>query len=153
VKDETLLLLRQNGGVIMICFLPPLVKTTTSSATVSCVAAHIIHAGELIGYSYVGIGSDFDGMLQGPEGLEDVSCYPRLVAELLKKGVSEENIQLVMGRNIMRVLEEVENCCERMQKDDIEKIMYDDIGEVWTVEQKTMLTEQRAKICNIDGGK
>jgi len=112
-----------------------------------------MHAAELIGYSHVGIGSDFDGMLQGPEGLEDVSCYPALVVELLKRSVSEGDVQLVMGGNIIRVLEEVEKCRDRMQKDGREKMMCDEIEEAWTEEQKTMLTEQRAKSYNRSGGK
>ncbi|KAL3422111.1 membrane dipeptidase [Phlyctema vagabunda] len=153
VKDETLILLRQNRGIIMICFLPSLTKMPTSPAAVSSVVSHIIHAGELIGYSHVGIGSDFDGMLTGPEGLDDVSCYPALVVELLKRGVSEEDVRLVMGENIIRVLEEAEKCRDRIQKTGREQVMCDIIGEVWTEEQKTMLIEQRDRNYKRGGGK
>lgn len=136
----------------MICFLPSLTKAPTSPATVSSVASHIIHAAELIGYPHVGIGSDFDGMLQGPEGLEDVSCYPALIVELLKRGVGEADLQLVMGGNIIRVLEEVEKCRDRMQIDGREKVMCDEIEEAWTEKQKIMLTDQRARVYNRSGG-
>ncbi|KAI9875172.1 MAG: hypothetical protein M1830_008792 [Pleopsidium flavum] len=116
VTDDILDLLKLNGGILMICFLPslttpplPTTSTTThSKSTLSTVAAHILHAGNRIGFSHVGIGSDFDGMLFGPEGLDDVGMYPALVAELLACGVAEEDVKGVCGGNLMRVLEAVE---------------------------------------------
>ncbi|OBT39515.1 hypothetical protein VE00_10401 [Pseudogymnoascus sp. WSF 3629] len=153
VTDETLHLLRQNGGVIMICFLPSLIKLTNtiypplSPATLASVASHIIHAGTLIGYAHVGIGSDFDGMLEGPEGLDDVSCYPGLVGELLKRGVSEGDVRGVVGGNVIRVLEEVERCRDRIEREGrgSGEVMCDVIEEVWTGGQRGMLVERGAR--------
>ncbi|KAL9123621.1 MAG: hypothetical protein Q9217_006962, partial [Psora testacea] len=111
VTDDILDLLKLNGGIIMICFLPNLTRTMTtatqSESTVSTVATHILHAGQRIGFSHVGIGSDFDGMLDGPEGIDDVGMYPALVAELLAYGVGEEEAKGVCGGNLMRVLDAV----------------------------------------------
>ena len=76
---------------------------------VSDVAVHIEHVIELVGIDYVGLGSDFDGVGDNlPEGLEDASCYPNLIYELLKKGRSEEDIKKICSDNFLRVWAEVE---------------------------------------------
>lgn len=73
------------------------------------VANHIDHVVQLVGIDYVGIGSDFDGLGDAlPEGLKDVSYYPNIIYELLKKGYSEEDIKKVMGGNFMRVWQKIE---------------------------------------------
>lgn len=78
-------------------------------ATVSDVADHIDHVVKLVGVEYVGIGSDYDGVGNSlPEGLKDVSTYPNLVAELLRRDYSESDIEKILGSNIMRVWKEVE---------------------------------------------
>jgi membrane dipeptidase len=78
-------------------------------ATVAQVAAHIDHVAQLVGVEYVGIGSDFDGVGDSlPIGLKDVSCYPNLIAELLKLGYGETDIEKICGGNLMRVWSEVE---------------------------------------------
>ena len=80
------------------------------AATVADVAEHIDHAVKLVGIDYVGIGSDFDGVGEAiPQGLEDVSCYPNLILELLKKGYSENDIAKICGWNFLRVWEAVES--------------------------------------------
>jgi membrane dipeptidase len=78
-----------------------------SKARVSDVAAHIDHIVRLAGVDSVGMGSDFDGVTEVPVGLEDVSCYPNLIGELLKKGYSEGDIQKICGGNFLRVWGEV----------------------------------------------
>jgi membrane dipeptidase len=78
------------------------------STTVADVADHIDHAVALAGIDHVGIGSDFDGVTEVPEGLADVSMYPNLVAELLRRGYSEVDIRKILGGNLMRVWAEVE---------------------------------------------
>ena len=83
--------------------------------SVSDVADHIEHAIELVGIDHVGIGSDFDGISSGPTGLEDVSTYPNLIEELLKRGHSEEDIRKICGENLLRVWSEVENIAEELQ--------------------------------------
>ena len=78
-------------------------------AELTDVADHIDHVVSLVGIDYVGLGSDYDGV--GPTlpiGLEDVSTYPNLVAELLRRGYSEEDVRKVLGGNAMRVWAEVE---------------------------------------------
>ena len=84
--------------------------------SVSDVADHIEHVIELVGIDHVGIGSDFDGISSGPTGLEDVSTYPNLIEELLKRGHSEEDIRKICGENLLRVWSEVENTAVEPQQ-------------------------------------
>ncbi len=77
------------------------------AATVEEVAAHIDHAVKIAGIDHVGIGSDFDGIQGPPNGLEDVSKMPNLVAALLKRGYSEADIKKILGGNTLRVIREV----------------------------------------------
>ena len=78
------------------------------AATLAQVARHIEHVREVAGIDHVGIGSDFDGTDQVPEGLTDVSCYPALFADLLGRGWSEEDCRLLAGGNILRAMREAE---------------------------------------------
>jgi membrane dipeptidase len=83
---------------------------------VSEVASHIEHVIELVGIDYVGLGSDFDGVGDNlPEGLEDVSCYPNLIYELLKKGRTEEDIKKICSDNFLRVWLQVERIAHELQ--------------------------------------
>jgi membrane dipeptidase len=82
--------------------------------TVKDVANHIDHIKNLVGVDYIGLGSDFDGtggLL--PVGLEDVSKYPNLVYELLVRGYSDEEIQKILGGNLLRVWKQVEEVSAR----------------------------------------
>lgn len=106
--DDVLHSLKENNGVIMVTFLPAYLNSDADQASLADVADHIQYIGDLIGYRHVGIGSDYDGMLGAPKGLEDVSKYPALIEELLNRGVSARDIKNVMGLNILRVLEDVE---------------------------------------------
>lgn len=136
----------------MICFLPSLCglddpadsECAPCEASAATVAEHIIHAGKTIGYQHVGIGSDYDGMLQGPGDLDDVSALPNLVAELLFRGVSEADVRLVIGENILRVLGEVE-CYAAEQRRIGARQLCDHIGPVWTEAQRKMLTDKGAE--------
>ncbi len=74
----------------------PLVK-----ARVGDVADHIDHIAKLAGVEHVGLGSDFDGVTYVPEGLEDVSAYPNLIYELLKKGYGEQDLRKICGENFL----------------------------------------------------
>ncbi|MFU8878691.1 MAG: dipeptidase, partial [Wenzhouxiangellaceae bacterium] len=72
-------------------------------ASVADVADHIDHAVELAGIDHVGIGSDYDGVGDSlPEGLKDVSTFPNLIAELLRRDYSEADIRKILGGNLMR---------------------------------------------------
>jgi membrane dipeptidase len=76
--------------------------------TVQDVADHIDHAVRVAGMDHVGLGSDYDGVTSLPAGLTDVSMFPNLVAELLRRGYSEPDIEKILGGNLMRVWREVE---------------------------------------------
>jgi membrane dipeptidase len=78
-------------------------------ATLTQVADHADHIREVAGISHVGIGSDFDGTDEMPDGLHDVTCYPALVAELLDRGWSENDCARLSGGNILRVLRAAED--------------------------------------------
>ena len=83
---------------------------------VSDVASHIEHVIELVGIDYVGLGSDYDGVGDNlPVDLEDVSCYPNLIYELLKKGRSEEDIEKICSGNFLRVWAQVEKIGRELQ--------------------------------------
>ncbi len=69
---------------------------------------HIDHVVELVGPEHVGIGSDFDGIEVGPEGMEDISCMPVLTEELCARGYSRREIEGILGGNFMRVMEQVQ---------------------------------------------
>ncbi len=85
-------------------------------AHVSEVADHIDHVVELVGIDHVGFGSDFDGLGDSlPTGLKDVSHYPNLIFELLKKGYSEEDIEKICSGNILRVWSAVEAIAQELQ--------------------------------------
>jgi membrane dipeptidase len=72
--------------------------------SISDVADHIEHIRQIAGVDYVGIGSDFDGVPATPIGLEGVDKYPALLAELLKRGWTDQELAKVAGGNILRVL-------------------------------------------------
>jgi membrane dipeptidase len=76
--------------------------------TVARVVDHIDHIVKLIGIDHVGIGSDFDGVQAVPRDLATVADLPNLTKELLRRGYSEEDIDKILGGNILRVMEEVE---------------------------------------------
>jgi membrane dipeptidase len=87
-----------------------------AEATVSDVADHIDHVVELVGIDHVGLGSDFDGITETPVGLEDVSKYPNLIAELLRRGYSEDDIRKICGENLLRVWSEVERVAAELKQ-------------------------------------
>jgi membrane dipeptidase len=82
-------------------------------ATVQHVADHIDHVRRVAGIAHVGIGSDFDGITSVPQGLEDVSRFPNLFAELLRRGYSEADLKLIASGNLLRVLRAAEAAAER----------------------------------------
>ena len=84
--------------------------------TVAAVADHIEYIKKLAGVDYIGIGSDYDGNSSWPEGLEDVSMFPNLFAELIRRGWSDEDLGKIAGGNVLRALERAENVSRDMQK-------------------------------------
>src|SRR5205814_6576814 len=77
-------------------------------ATLAQVADHIEHIRDVAGVDAVGLGSDFDGITEVPVGLEDVSKFRDLIAELLRRGWSEQDVKKVAGLNALRVLRTAE---------------------------------------------
>ena len=88
---------------------------TLPRPTLADVADHIDHIRNLIGIDYIGLGGDYDGMPPGPVGLEDVSTYPALLIELLRRGYSDSDIAKIAGRNILRVMQDVETVARKEQ--------------------------------------
>lgn len=92
------------------------VNATFGPAYVADVAMHIDHVVKLVGVEHVGLGSDFDGIENVPEGLEDASCYPNLICELLKKGYDEQDLRKVCAENFLRVWSQVERTASALQQ-------------------------------------
>lgn len=86
-------------------------------ATIAQVADHIEHIRTVAGVDHVGIGSDHDGMGLGPEGLEDVSTFPALFAELIRRGWSDADLKKLAGENVIRVLRQAERVAARLQRE------------------------------------
>lgn len=83
--------------------------------TILDVANHIDHIRKVAGIGHIGLGSDFDGFRGGIDGLDDVSGYPALLAELLKRGYSKEDVKQIAGLNVLRVLRAAEKVSAEMQ--------------------------------------
>ena len=86
-------------------------------ATVSDAADHIDHIKKVAGIDHIGLGGDFDGITSVPLGLEDVSKYPALTAELLRRGYKDDEVKKILGLNILRVMRQVEKVSARLQKE------------------------------------
>jgi len=84
-------------------------------ATLSDVADHIEHIRKIAGIDHIGIGSDFDGFFGATEGLEDVSKFPHLFAELLRRGYSTPELKKIAGLNLLRVLRQAEKIAAQLQ--------------------------------------
>lgn len=155
VPDDVLTRLKDNGGVVMVTFVPSFVSTKQllyyaekqaqearlktlqptltkeerdelleqwetenpgPKAAISDIADHIDHIRDVAGIDHIGIGSDFDGISSTPVGLEDVSRFPYLFAELLRRGYSDEDVKKIAGLNVLRVMREVERVAAELQK-------------------------------------
>jgi membrane dipeptidase len=133
VPDEILRRLPENGGVVMVTFVPGFIseavrdwaalpaeqrsRTPEPRATLADVANHIDHIKRVAGVDHVGIGSDFDGISSVPTGLEDVSTFPSLFAELSRRGWSEEELRKLAGENVLRVWRKAEETAKRLQRE------------------------------------
>jgi membrane dipeptidase len=121
VPDDVLARLPENGGVCMVTFVPSFVSQERAdwraarsteaapAATVAQVADHVEHVREVAGVGHIGIGGDFDGTDDMPIGLEDVSAYPNLWAELRGRRWSDADIDALTGANTLRVLRAAES--------------------------------------------
>jgi len=141
VPDDILQLVKQRNSVVMVNFNPGFISCTPGKTpkdfpvyvpennTLHQVVRHIKHIGGLIGYDHVGIGTDYDGIEETPVGLEDVSKFPNLIAELLRQGLSDEDAAKVAGRNLLRVWKEADKVAQQLQRDTLPE--EDDINNGW----------------------
>ena len=132
VPDNVLELVKKNGGVVMVTFVPSFISqavadydakpaaergnTPSPKATLSQVADHIDHIRRVAGIDHIGLGGDFDGISSVIVGLEDVATYPALTAELLRRGYSDDDVKKVLGLNVLRVMRQVEKVAAGLQK-------------------------------------
>jgi membrane dipeptidase len=86
-------------------------------ATLAQVADHIDHVRKVAGPDHMALGSDFDGFDHPPVGLEDVSTFPQLFAELVRRGWSDEDLGKLAGKNLLRVLRAAESTAVRLQRE------------------------------------
>ncbi|WP_439108153.1 dipeptidase [Congregibacter sp.] len=155
VPDDVLERLPENGGVVMVTFVPgyisqarrdwDLAKTGQEASlhamhpfdetlreellmqwvssnpepevTLTQVADHIDHIRKVAGIEHIGLGGDFDGISSVVQGLEDVSTYPALFAELKRRGYSDADCEAIAGGNVLRALEENEKRAKRIQSE------------------------------------
>jgi len=131
VPDDVLARMPANGGVVMVTFVPEFISAEVREydalpaeqkrrepaprATMAQVADHIDHIRKVAGINHIGIGSDFDGITTVPQNLEDVSKYPVLVAELLRRGYTKDDLKKILGQNVLRVMRQVEQVAARLQ--------------------------------------
>ena len=130
VPDAVLGRLKQNGGVVMITFVPgftsqalidwnrlPAAQRSGAAprATISQIVDHIEHVKRVAGVDHVGIGGDFDGITEVVEGLEDVTAYPRLFAELSRRGWTETDLKKLAGENVLRAFAQAEKVSARLR--------------------------------------
>jgi membrane dipeptidase len=132
VPDNILSLVKKNGGVVMVTFVPGFISQAVADydakppaergsapapkATLAQVADHIDHIRKVAGIDHIGLGGDFDGISSVVVGLEDVSTYPALTAELLKRGYQDDDIKKILGVNVLRVMRQVEKVAAGLQK-------------------------------------
>ncbi len=150
VPDDVLARLPENGGIVMVTFIPSFLSKEVWEmeeglwatdaeietireyretwraydaefgavrASINDVADHIEHVRDVAGIDHVGIGSDFWGMPDMPIGLEDVSGFPRLFAELIARGWNDDDLQKLAGNNMLRVMREVESVARKLQSE------------------------------------
>ncbi|KAK6464081.1 renal dipeptidase family [Scheffersomyces coipomensis] len=118
VKDDVLLKVKENRGVVQVNFYPAFLKNPekkSDKVTIDDAIDHIFHIAEIAGWESVGLGSDFDGIDNVPEGLEDVSKYPDLLIKVMERGATDSQIQGLMGGNILRVWKENEDVAKKLQ--------------------------------------
>lgn len=103
IDDDQLRAVADNGGCVGIIF----AKRFLGGKSIEAVADHIMHIIDVAGEDVPALGSDFDGFVVPPDGLEDISCMPNLTALLARRGLSREVLKKILGENALRVLREV----------------------------------------------
>jgi membrane dipeptidase len=103
IDDEQIRAIADNGGCIGIIF----ARRFLGGAGVDAVCDHLMHIIDVAGEDLPALGSDFDGFVVPPQGLEDVSCLPNLTVALSKRGLPVRVIEKILGGNVLRVLDGV----------------------------------------------
>jgi membrane dipeptidase len=132
VPDDVLRRMPDNGGIVMITFVPSFLNTDVMRwanlppeqrratpeprATMDDVIRHIEHVRDIAGIDHVGIGADYDGISSVVLGLEDVSTYPALFAELSRRGWTEPQLRKLAGENALRVWRAAEHAAHQLQQ-------------------------------------
>ncbi len=153
VPDSILARLPENGGVVMVTFVPEFLSQAAADTsaswereaqrlqatgadaaavrlalrefsldhrrpvlTVGIVADHIEHIRDVAGVEHIGLGGDYDGNSWFPAGMEDVSSYPYLFAELIRRGWNDADLRMLANGNILRVMREAESVAERTRR-------------------------------------
>lgn len=156
VPDPVLERLKENGGIVMIVFVSSFVAGEfwvsggKVGATVVEVADHVEHAVDVAGIDHVGIGGDYDGASLFARGLEDVSKYPVLTCELLKRGYTEEMLAKILGLNAIRVLKECEVVAAEMKAEGAlpgEERWGDEFYETNAMKEKALISDPK-KVTN-----
>jgi membrane dipeptidase len=133
MSDEMLRAVARNGGVVMVNFqdvfidpakTPPWRAVTHavrqlgwSDTPLAILIDHIDHIAGVAGVDHVGLGSDFAGTFLMPQGIKDVSGFPNITFELIKRGYSEADIRKILGENVLRVMSEVESMSRSLRRD------------------------------------
>ncbi|MFX0094003.1 MAG: dipeptidase [Candidatus Hodarchaeota archaeon] len=107
LTDEQLMSIASAEGVVGVNFCMPFLNPNPEKATINDVIQHIKHIIEVAGVDYVGLGSDFDGIKKGPEGLEHVGKMKKIPPLLEKEGFSRQDINKIMGGNFQRVFKTI----------------------------------------------
>ncbi|XP_075367230.1 dipeptidase 1 [Mycteria americana] len=114
VPDDVLRMVASTGSLVMVNFYNAYV-TCGDTARLADVADHMDHVKKVAGAQSVGFGGDYDGVTRLPAGLEDVSTYPALVAELLARNWTEAEVKAALAENLLRVFRKVEEVKTTLQ--------------------------------------
>lgn len=113
IPDDILRAIAESKGMVGIILWPPLLKSHSLSTTLERWADHLVYAAKLVGVEHVGIGTDMDGYTWPPKGFKDASDYARIPEVLEKRGFSDNEIDMVLGENYLRVLSAAEEMAEQ----------------------------------------
>ncbi len=103
IDDEQIKAVADRGGCVGIIF----ARKYLGSASIDAVVDHILHVIDVAGDDVPALGSDFDGFVVPPEGLEDIAAMPNLTVALSRRGVSTRTLEKILGGNVLRVLDAV----------------------------------------------
>ena len=103
IDDEQLRAVARNGGCIGIIF----ARRYLGGASIESVVDHLLHVIDVAGEDVPALGSDFDGFVVPPDGLEDVAALPNLTVALSRRGVGTRVLEKILGGNVLRVLDAV----------------------------------------------